>query len=248
MPDTDRFLFELRAKYSDNKGKGMWDPITREYNDRFKTQFDRAALQMKDTVLIEAARQVEQQYYRQVHMKFKELGGNPQADFNVGNIEMRMVELGLSHVWMDAWKGDAKMSTRRRRKLNERQRSTAASRDDGRGRHHIPPSASSSFVQGFSNQDDMSGTTSPFATIGLSPGDREQVLSDIDARDYKLEAESPEIFEDDDESVGMDQPSGVLQSERVAKQACGEMMRNGDGHSRVPTGSPQSRSSRAMHA
>ncbi|EEY21268.1 conserved hypothetical protein [Verticillium alfalfae VaMs.102] len=47
MPDTDKFLFELRAKYSDNKGKGMWDPITREYNERFKTQFDRAALQMK---------------------------------------------------------------------------------------------------------------------------------------------------------------------------------------------------------
>ncbi|CRK47108.1 hypothetical protein BN1723_020193, partial [Verticillium longisporum] len=82
----------------------MWDPITREYNERFKTQFDRAALQMKvsrakskwiqwhekdDTILVEAARQVEQQYYRQVHLKFKELGGNPQADFNVGNIEMR---------------------------------------------------------------------------------------------------------------------------------------------------------------
>lgn len=47
MPDTDRFLFELRRKYDNNKGKGMWDPITREYNERFNTQFDRAALQMR---------------------------------------------------------------------------------------------------------------------------------------------------------------------------------------------------------
>jgi hypothetical protein len=47
MPDTDRFLFELRRKYDNDKGKGMWDPITREYNERFNTQFDRAALQMR---------------------------------------------------------------------------------------------------------------------------------------------------------------------------------------------------------
>ncbi|KAM0329361.1 hypothetical protein ACHAQA_004667 [Verticillium albo-atrum] len=266
MPDTDRFLFELRNKYSDNKGKGMWDPITREYNERFKTQFDRAALQMKvsrakskwiqwhekdDAVLIEAARQVEQQYYRQVHMKFKELGGNPQADFNVGNIEMRMVELGLSNVWMEAWKGDAKTNTRRRRKLNERQRGSAAPRDDDRRRHHIPPSASSSFAQSYPTRDDMSSTASPFGTMGLSPEERELVLNEIDARAYKLEPESPNAFEEEeeDESMGMGHPSAVHHSERVAKQACGEMMRGSGGNrSRAPTGSPQSRSSRGTHS
>ncbi|CRK39109.1 hypothetical protein BN1723_000660, partial [Verticillium longisporum] len=263
MPDTDKFLFELRAKYSDNKGKGMWDPITREYNERFKTQFDRAALQMKvsrakskwiqwhekdDTILVEAARQVEQQYYRQVHLKFKELGGNPQADFNVGNIEMRMVELGLSHVWMDAWKGDAKMSTRRRRKLNERQRSTATTRDDDRGRQQLPSATSSSFIHDYSVRDDLPNSASSFATIGLSPGEREQVLDDIDTRAYKLEAESPQTFDNDDDSVGMGQSSSIQQGRRATKQACGEMVCNSSGNSRAPTGSPQSRGGRGMRA
>ncbi|KAG7110877.1 hypothetical protein HYQ45_017429 [Verticillium longisporum] len=263
MPDTDKFLFELRAKYSDNKGKGMWDPITREYNERFKTQFDRAALQMKvsrakskwiqwhekdDTILVEAARQVEQQYYRQVHLKFKELGGNPQADFNVGNIEMRMVELGLSHVWMDAWKGDVKMSTRRRRKLNERQRSTATPRDDDRGRQQLPSATPSSFIHDYSVRDDLPNNASSFATIGLSPGEREQVLNDIDTRAYKLEAESPETFDNDDDSMGIVQSSEIQQGRRAAKQACAEMICNSGGNSRAPTGSPHSRGGRGMRA
>lgn len=47
IPETDRYLFELRRKYDDNKGKGMWDPIAADYNQRFGVSFDRAALQMR---------------------------------------------------------------------------------------------------------------------------------------------------------------------------------------------------------
>lgn len=215
MPDTDRFLFELRRKYDNNKGKGMWDPITREYNERFNTQFDRAALQMRisrakskyvqwsdndDQRLIEAARLVERQYYRQVHLKYKELGGNPQADFNVGNVEMRMVELGLAEVFMEPWKGDAKSQTRRRRKLNERQRASAASREEARD---APPDAACYPPQQQQQPDYLAqhhhyqqqlaaaqNERSHYGTSELPPHTQEQVLDEIEARGYPIEEDS----------------------------------------------------------
>lgn len=240
MPEADRFLFDLRRKYDNNKGKGMWGPITTEYNKRFGTDFDRAALQMRisrakskyvqwgekdvsvapgcraaiplclftspesvsdtsnapqDQILVEAARQVERQYYRQVHLKYKELGGNPQADFNVGNVEMRMVELGLSHVFMEPWKGDPKMSTRRRRKLNERQRQTT-SKDEGNDRGQEPalaPQGTGYHHHHQYPQQSMQPAVSENATRNsahtaeLSPSVRQQVLDEIEGRGYDLE-------------------------------------------------------------
>jgi hypothetical protein len=44
-PD-DRFLFELRRKYRNQKGKGMWDDIQRDYGARYKPM-KKEALQMK---------------------------------------------------------------------------------------------------------------------------------------------------------------------------------------------------------
>ncbi|KAL2756742.1 hypothetical protein ACRALDRAFT_2041356 [Sodiomyces alcalophilus JCM 7366] len=267
IPETDRYLFELRQKYDDNKGKGMWDPIAADYNQRFGVSFDRAALQMRlsrakskwvqwserdDHALIEAARQVEQQYYRQVHLKYKELGGNPQADFNVGNIEMRMVDLGLADVWMEAWKGDPKkMPIRRRRKLNERQRSSAAaSRNEGMNTgaggqtSYLPHHPGQQQQQQPSYDEFAPSRISTFPTVKLTPEEHERVLADIENRNYPLEGSaSPEAASGDEDGVAARevQPQAGAQqheeaSQRVAKQACDDMLRksgNGIGRGMV---------------
>lgn len=174
--------------------------------------------------MIEAARQVEQQYYRQIHTKYKELGGNPQADFNVGNIEMRMVELGLSDVWMEAWKGDPKrMPIRRRRKLNERQRNAGSAATTSRGdrvNNGAAGGQASSYFQGQPQQqqqqqqdpsrnlssynDFAASRISTFPIVHLTPEDQEQVMADIESRGYPLDGSaSPEAV-----------PSGMANRDR----------------------------------
>lgn len=47
-PEDEKYVFELRKKYADKKGKGMWDGIINEYAEKFQ-RMEKAALQMKVT-------------------------------------------------------------------------------------------------------------------------------------------------------------------------------------------------------
>lgn len=191
----------------------------------------------QDQRLIDAARQVERQYYRQVHLKYKELGGNPQADFNVGNVEMRMVELGLAEVFMEPWKGDARMQTRRRRKLNERQRASTAIKEEPQD----PAQELSSYPQQpQQRQDAPTQAQAEYTThhhhhyrqqlaaaqidrsrygLELPPQTQEQVLDEIDARGYPLDDGESDSDAKCDEIYGITTGSdGTLQL-RLPSQA-----------------------------
>jgi hypothetical protein len=47
IPEKERFLFELREKHKDTKGKSMWADIGKEYANRFGKVEEKEALQMR---------------------------------------------------------------------------------------------------------------------------------------------------------------------------------------------------------
>ncbi|RYP13417.1 hypothetical protein DL767_010775 [Monosporascus sp. MG133] len=107
--EPDRYLFELRNRFLDSKGNGMWENLQAEYTQKYGPK-QRAALQMQlsraimkygqwpaseDEALRKAVEEVNKRRYHDIVKAMKEHGGCRAWDFNDGHVAKRILELGL---------------------------------------------------------------------------------------------------------------------------------------------------------
>ncbi|EJT80356.1 hypothetical protein GGTG_00356 [Gaeumannomyces tritici R3-111a-1] len=132
-------LLELRKEFNNDKGKGMWDDITKAYNAEFGTQYgdehDRARLQMKLTRginryaelpkaeelrIIEAFEYDEKHKYERICARLAETGGSDVWPWKPAQIEGHLVVLGMEEKVVDE-----KNNLRRKRREAQRKRNAA---------------------------------------------------------------------------------------------------------------------------
>ncbi|RYP77246.1 hypothetical protein DL771_001295 [Monosporascus sp. 5C6A] len=107
--EPDRYLFELRNRFLNSKGNGMWENLQAEYTQKYGPK-QRAALQMQlsraimkygqwpaseDEALRKAVEEVNRRRYHDIVKAMKEHGGCRAWDFNDGHVAKRILELGL---------------------------------------------------------------------------------------------------------------------------------------------------------
>ncbi|RYP09500.1 hypothetical protein DL764_001279 [Monosporascus ibericus] len=107
--EPDRYLFDLRNRFLDSKGNGMWENLQAEYTQKYGPK-QRAALQMQlsraimkygqwpaseDEALRKAVEEVNKRRYHDIVKAMKEHGGCRAWDFNDGHVAKRILELGL---------------------------------------------------------------------------------------------------------------------------------------------------------
>ncbi|KAK2003912.1 hypothetical protein LX36DRAFT_650580 [Colletotrichum falcatum] len=143
-PDEHRFLYERQRELTaaGMKNTGMWEVITKEFNQRFGTDFDIPRLQMKvsrgryihfkmsprDQRIVNTAIGLTcQQFWKMVTHKFRELGGGRVIPWRQSGIECYAVDLGLVDGCYVPMPKDLQTKTRKFKKASSRLKSGAYS-------------------------------------------------------------------------------------------------------------------------
>lgn len=215
----DHFLFNLREELINEKGKGMWDKIAERYHQRYDKK-ERAALQMQlsravlklaiwpedeDRALTEAIEEYDKRRYIDILKIMKEKKGCRVWDWKPEHVAKRLSELGE-----EEYDPDLKpKKIRRRRKEIQRERG-----QPNLWAQPSPPSA-------------------VYDERGLSMQTRNNLSSEEEQRLLEAffvpEEQSPEDPEAMDVSPSYPDSRRAsaqhgAQSERVAKQACDQMI------------------------
>ncbi|KAH8906131.1 hypothetical protein BR93DRAFT_969343 [Coniochaeta sp. PMI_546] len=136
--DDARFIFETRINLvkSGMKGKGMWEEISRKYEEVYGQRLEKATLQMRLTRtfakhaiwpekeierLKEAFDYVEKERYKSILDRMKQIGGGQCWSWTPQLIEAKLIDLGYEEANIDE-----KTNTRKRRRLARRRRAAAA--------------------------------------------------------------------------------------------------------------------------
>ncbi|KAH9993280.1 hypothetical protein F4779DRAFT_631890 [Xylariaceae sp. FL0662B] len=107
--EADRYLLDLRCQMDEGKGKGMWDHISKKYEERFgfkerptlQMQLTRALLKYavwppsEDEALKRAVEELDKRRYADIAKLMKEFGGCQAWEWKEGHIVKRLVELGI---------------------------------------------------------------------------------------------------------------------------------------------------------
>ncbi|KAI0103565.1 hypothetical protein F4814DRAFT_442705 [Daldinia grandis] len=109
-PEKDRFILELRCQMDNDKGKGIWEEITKKYEERFgkrrqeslQMNLTRAVLKYaewpaeEDEALKRAVEELDRRRYSDLAKLMKEKYGGCQAwEWKEGHILKRLVDLGI---------------------------------------------------------------------------------------------------------------------------------------------------------
>ncbi|KAI0384152.1 hypothetical protein F5Y04DRAFT_278155 [Hypomontagnella monticulosa] len=109
-PEKDRFILELRCQMDGDKGKGIWEEITKKYEERFgkrrqeslQMNLTRAVLkyaewpEFEDEALRRAVEELDKRRYADLAKLMKEKYGGCQAwEWKEGHILKRLVDLGI---------------------------------------------------------------------------------------------------------------------------------------------------------
>ncbi|TLS24209.1 hypothetical protein PpBr36_08483 [Pyricularia pennisetigena] len=128
--EEEKVLMELRRELSDDKGKGMWDEITRRYISIYE-HIERSALQMKLTrainahciwpqeeldLLVEAYRVDAEQRYNRIIQWMAENGGCKVWPWRPKHIEAQLVKLGLEEPELHNQERSRRRATNARKK------------------------------------------------------------------------------------------------------------------------------------
>ncbi|KAL7620346.1 hypothetical protein AAE478_009340 [Parahypoxylon ruwenzoriense] len=129
--EQDRFILQLRCEMDNDKGKGIWEEITKKYEERFgkrrqeslQMNLTRAVLKFvewpafEDEALIHAVEELDRRRYSDLAKLMKEKYGGCQAwEWKEGHILKRLVELGLEEFDPD----DVKKPRRKKRTTGKR--------------------------------------------------------------------------------------------------------------------------------
>ncbi|TLD29268.1 hypothetical protein PspLS_03636 [Pyricularia sp. CBS 133598] len=128
--EEEKVLMELRRELSDDKGKGMWEEITKRYIDIY-TRIERSALQMKLTrainahciwpqeeldLLVEAYHVDNEQRYNRIIQWMAENGGCKVWPWRPKHIEAQLVKLGLEEPELHNQERSRRRATNARKK------------------------------------------------------------------------------------------------------------------------------------
>ncbi|KAH9433973.1 hypothetical protein MCOR02_006005 [Pyricularia oryzae] len=128
--EEEKVLMELRRELSDDKGKGMWEEITRRYISIYD-HIERSALQMKLTrainahciwpqeeldLLVEAYRVDNEQRYNRIIQWMAENGGCKVWPWRPKHIEAQLVKLGLEEPELHNQERSRRRATNARKK------------------------------------------------------------------------------------------------------------------------------------
>lgn len=109
-PEKDRYILELRCQMDGDKGKGIWEEITKKYEERFgkrrqeslQMNLTRAVLkyaewpQEEDEALLRAVEELDRRRYSDLAKLMKEKYGGCQAwEWKEGHILKRLIDLGV---------------------------------------------------------------------------------------------------------------------------------------------------------
>ncbi|KAI1774707.1 hypothetical protein F4818DRAFT_70479 [Hypoxylon cercidicola] len=109
-PERDRFILDLRCQMDNDKGKGIWEEITKKYEERYgkrrqeslQMNLTRAVLkyavwpESEDQALRLAAEEVDRRRYADIIKVMKEKYGGCQAwDWKEGHVVKRLIDLGI---------------------------------------------------------------------------------------------------------------------------------------------------------
>ncbi|KAI0178826.1 hypothetical protein GGR52DRAFT_578982 [Hypoxylon sp. FL1284] len=109
-PEKDRFILQLRCQMDNDKGKGIWEEITKKYEERYgkrrqeslQMTLTRAVLkyaewpESEDQALRLATEDVDRRRYAEIAKVMKEKYGGCQAwEWKEGHILKRLVDLGI---------------------------------------------------------------------------------------------------------------------------------------------------------
>ncbi|KAK3383066.1 hypothetical protein B0T24DRAFT_515231 [Lasiosphaeria ovina] len=248
-PEDDKYLFQLRKEFISEKGKGMWEEMKARYSEKHQGNWEKAALQMKVSRAVakfgvwpkreierlkEAHRYYEDKRYQLILARMKENGGCRVWDWKPQHVEAMLVKLGMEEPTVDE-----KTGTRRRKNKAARRRAGSQNGhhhasnvmndwSNGLGLHpafqghphHVAAARQASF-------DIISDDASIAPTF--SSEQENEYLDHIFQKQAKVEHSlSPEImelsYEDDGGSRPPTRDLNHQHSERVARQACEQMM------------------------
>ncbi|KAI6371087.1 hypothetical protein MCOR25_004022 [Pyricularia grisea] len=128
--EEEKVLMELRRELSDDKGKGMWEEITKRYISIYE-YIERSALQMKLTrainahciwpqeeldLLVEAYRVDNEQRYNRIIQWMSEHGGCKVWPWRPKHIEAQLVKLGLEEPELHNQERSRRRATNARKK------------------------------------------------------------------------------------------------------------------------------------
>ncbi|KAI1205383.1 uncharacterized protein F4807DRAFT_464672 [Annulohypoxylon truncatum] len=109
-PEKDRYILELRCQMDNDKGKGIWEEITKKYEERYgkrrqeslQMNLTRAVLKYaewpeeEDEALKRAVEELDRRRYSDIAKLMKEKYGGCQAwEWKDGHILKRLMELGI---------------------------------------------------------------------------------------------------------------------------------------------------------
>ncbi|OTA82921.1 hypothetical protein M434DRAFT_188481 [Hypoxylon sp. CO27-5] len=109
-PEKDRYILELRCQMDNDKGKGIWEEITKKYEERYgkrrqeslQMNLTRAVLKYaewppeEDEALRRAVEELDRRRYSDLAKLMKEKYGGCQAwDWKEGHILKRLMDLGI---------------------------------------------------------------------------------------------------------------------------------------------------------
>ncbi|KAK3694921.1 hypothetical protein B0T22DRAFT_87258 [Podospora appendiculata] len=251
-PDDDKYLFQLRKEFLSEKGKGMWEEMKSKYSEKHQGNWEKAALQMKVSRAVakfgvwpkkeierlrEAHQYYEEKRYQLVLARMKENGGCKVWDWKPQHIEAMLVKLGMEEPTIDD-----KTGTRRRKNKAARRRAGSQNSHhqnpmndwpNGLGLQHSAfqghPQHVGSVAAARQTSFDMLSDEASSVGPNFSAEQENDYLDQIFNKNIKVEGSlSPELMEMAyNENGGSRSPNHDLshhQSERVARQACEQMM------------------------
>jgi len=238
-PEDDKLLFQLRKEFISEKGKGMWEEIKAKYSEKHQGNWEKAALQMKVSRAVakygvwpqreierlkEAHQYFEEKRYKMILDRMKETGGCRVWDWKPQHIEAMLVKLGIEEPTPDD-----KSGTRRKRKAARRR----ASQNGHHAQHVMADWSNGLGLHPFHGHPHhvAAARQTPFEMIdeaSMAPAftseQENEYLDQIFNKPIKAENSlSPEVagFDDGDRTQARDLSH---HSERVARQACEQMM------------------------
>ncbi|KAK1755239.1 hypothetical protein QBC47DRAFT_383156 [Echria macrotheca] len=252
-PDDDKYLFQLRKEFISEKGKGMWEEMKAKYSEKHQGNWEKAALQMKVSRAVakfgvwpkreierlrEAHQYYEEKRYQLILARMKENGGCRVWDWKPQHIEAMLVKLGVEEPTIDEKTGARqrrknKAARRRASQMGPHASMMGGDWSNGLGLHHPsfqshPHQVSSVAGHGRHHPFDMMGDEGAMPPAFTSEQENE-LIEQIFNKPVKTEGSlSPETMDMGYEEDGAGQSSSNdlshHRSERVARQACEQMM------------------------
>ncbi|KAI2604693.1 hypothetical protein GGR54DRAFT_450614 [Hypoxylon sp. NC1633] len=224
-PEKDRFIVELRCQMDGDKGKGIWEEITKQYEKKYgkrrqeslQMNLTRAVLkyaiwpQSEDEALRNAVDEIDQRRYADIVKLMKEKFGGCQAwEWKEGHIRKRLVELGFEEL-------DHEDITKKPRRKSKKAMARRSAKQQSWGH----------------------------SAVTLSPYEEDNHTLTSEQENYILEhyckpdppipnADAMHGIMDHSNTVpatgGTERDIGESQSERVAKQACDQLLSKRSDH------------------